>query len=248
MRALADWLSALDRRLMAAPTGIRATLIALTIVTMVIVSLPHVPRSFVDYSRWPWLGGIQQPDTYGTDTISETYVARVVVNDVRDMYTKRKVEQTPLEAQTWSKEASGPYPPAVLLAEAGLFAVGERLGVGLYGMVLGLALLFLGASLVYCWQTRWYLFPLLYLNFSYFSERFVFVQDATYLVMLTVVMAALFLARSKRAGTHALMALAIAMKVSPVFYVVEVLRMKRRDGVIFALILAAGLVLPIALF
>jgi len=87
MRALADWLSAMDRRLMAAPTRIRATLIALTIVAMVIVSLPHVPRSFVDYSRWPWLSRIQQPDTYGTDTISETYVARVVVNGLNNVFT-----------------------------------------------------------------------------------------------------------------------------------------------------------------
>src|SRR6188768_367003 len=100
MRALAGRLSALDGRLMAAPTTIRVSVIALTLVTMVIVSLPHVPRSFLDYARWPWLSGIQQPETYGTDTLSETYVARVVVNDVRDMYTKRKVDQTPLEAQT----------------------------------------------------------------------------------------------------------------------------------------------------
>jgi len=74
------------------------------------------------------------------------------------------------------------------------------------------------------------------------------VQDATYLVMLTVVMAALFLARAKRSGAHALMALAIAMKVSPLFYPAEVLRMQRRDRVLFGLILAAGFLLPIVLF
>src|SRR4051794_8518901 len=102
MRALADRLSALDGRLMAVPARIRGALIGFTILTMLLVSLPHVPRSFVDYSRRPWLSGIAQPDTYGTDTISETYVARVVVNDVRDMYTKQMVDQTPLEARTWS--------------------------------------------------------------------------------------------------------------------------------------------------
>ena len=73
--------------------------------------------------------------------------------------------------------------------------MGDALGIGLYGMVAGLALLFLGLSLIYFLRTRWYLFPLLYLNFSYFGERFFYVQDGSYLVMLTVVMAALFAAR-----------------------------------------------------
>ena len=82
------------------------------------------------------------------------------------MYTRRKLQQTPLEASTWSKQASSPYPPFTLLSLAGLHAIGERVGVGLYGMVLLLAVLFVTLSAVYFLRTRWYLFPLLYLNFA----------------------------------------------------------------------------------
>ena len=67
--------------------------------------------------------------------------------------------------------------------------------IGFYGAILTLAILFVAASAVYFLNTRWYLFPALYLNFLYFGERFVHVQDCSYLVMLTVVMAALYLAR-----------------------------------------------------
>ncbi|MEO8482385.1 MAG: hypothetical protein ABI634_09270 [Acidobacteriota bacterium] len=220
------------------------SVIAITLMVMLAGSLPKVPRAFVNYARLPVLNRLPQPEAYGTDTIADTYEAKVILNDVSDMYTKRRLDQTPLEAQTWSEEASAPYPPAVLLAEAGLHAVGERLGIGLYGMVLLLAVAFIGMSLWYCLQTRWYLFPLLYLNFGYFSERFVHVQDGSYLVMLCVVMAALLLARARRPGPHALIALAITMKVSPLFYVTELLRMRRRDAAVFVAILAAGLLLP----
>jgi hypothetical protein len=237
-------LERIDRVLMRAPTTVRASVITLTLLVMLAFSLPHVPRVAVDYRTWPVLNRIDQPEMYGTDTIADTYESKVILNDVRDMYTKRQLEQTPLEAETWSKEASAPYPPAVLLAEAGLLAIGERLGVGLYGMVLLLALAFLAMSLWYCVQTRWYLFPLLYLNFSYFSERFVHVQDGSYLVMLCVVMAALLLARTRRPGSHALMAVATVMKISPLFYATEVARMRRRDAAIFVAILVAGLLLP----
>lgn len=233
-----------DDRLMRVSSLGRAVLIGVTLLVMLGFSLPHVPRVAVDYTALPLLNGIAQPDTYGTDTIADTYESKVIVNDVRDMYTKRQLEQTPLEAQTWSKAASAPYPPAVLLAETALYAIGTRLGIGLYGMVLGLAVAFLGMSLWYCLQTRWYLFPLLYLNFAYFSERFVYVQDGSYLVMLCVVMVALLLARASLAGSHALMAVAIAMKLSPIFYATELLRLRRRDAVLFVAIVAVGLVLP----
>ena len=89
-------------------------------------------------------------------------------------------------------------------------------GLGIYGMVLLLAVVFIGLSLVLL-ATRWYVFPLLYLNFSYFGTRFVAVQDGSYLVMLVVVIAALLRARRRVLG-HALMAVAIAMKVSPVYH------------------------------
>jgi hypothetical protein len=237
-------LAALDAWLLAWPRAGRCAAVALTIAVMIAFSLPKVPRPFVDYASLPLLRHISQPATYGTDTIADVYESRVVVNDVFDMYTKANVEQTPLEAQTWSKAASAPYPPAVLLAEAGLAAVGDRLDIGLYGMVLLLAIAFVGLSLWYCLRTRWYVFPLLYLNFVYFSERFVFVQDGSYLVMLVVVMAALLLARAGRGLCHALVAVAITMKLSPLAYAMNLPKMTRRHAAIFIAILVAGLVLP----
>ena len=125
------------------------------------------------------------------------YGAKVVLNDVADMYAKARLEQTPIEASTWTKEESAPYPPAVRLTQAAMFAVGEWTGIGFYGLTVLLAALFLATSAWYFLQTRWYLFPLLYLNFSFFADRFVYVQDGSYLVMLTCVMGALVLTRRR---------------------------------------------------
>jgi hypothetical protein len=234
----------IDEVLMKAPGGIRGVVYALTVAVMVVTALPHVPRAYVDFSSLPVLGALPQPDTYGTDTIADMYVARVVLNDPADMYTKAKVAQTPLEAATWTKEASSPYPPAMLLAEAGLYALGEWTGIGFYGMVLMAAVFVVTSSAIYFLKTRWYLFPALYLNFSYFGERFVYVQDGSYLVMLSVILTALWLARAGRDASHALVALAIAMKLSPLYYLTNLPRMRRSVAVVFVGILAAGLVLP----
>ena len=186
----------------------------------------------------------RQYETYGTDTIGDSYVAKVVLNDPLDMYTKARLEQTPLEKATWSREASAPYPPAGLLTAAGLYAIGAATGIEFYGMVLLLAVLFVALSLWYFLRTRWYLFPLLYLNFSYFGHRFVYVQDDSYLAMLVVVMIALVLARARREASHLLMAIAITMKLSPAAYAWHILTMRRRTAMLFAAILFVGLVFP----
>lgn len=238
---------AVDRHLLATPRWIRWLLLLATVAVIVVESLPNVPRQYVDFSGTA-LGTIQRFETYGPDSLSDMYGARVILNDWRDMYTRTRTEQTPLEAATWSKEASAPYPPVVLLAEAGLYAIGERTGIGFYGMILGCAIVFLALSLVYFVRTRWYLFPLLYLNFDYFSERFVHVQDNTYLVMLVVLMVALFLARARLGACHAAMAVAITMKLSPLYYAKNVLWMPRRWAVLFVTIVIAGLVLPIVVW
>jgi hypothetical protein len=235
----------LDAWLMSAPTWVRAGAVLGTVICMAAVSLPNVPRPAADFSRLPLLNRIEQRPSYGTDTIADMYEARVVLNDIGDMYTKASVAQTSLEARTWTREASAPYPPATLLAEAALYRFGEWSGMGFYWTIIGLACVFVGLSLRLFWTTRWYLFPLLYLNFSYFSERFVYVQDCTYLIMLVVVVAALWLARRRHAGCHALMALAITIKLSPLYYAKNVAWMRRRDAVAFAAIVLAGLALPV---
>jgi hypothetical protein len=216
----------------------------LTAVVMAATALPHVPRQIVDLRGVPMLSTLQRHDTYGNDTIGDGYTARVVLNDWRDMYTKTKVEMTPLEAATWPKEACAPYPPAVLLAESGLYALGSWSGIGFYGSLLTLAVVFVVLSARYFLATRWYLFPALYMNFVYFSERFVYVQDCSYLVMLTVVMAALHLARRGHPASHALVALATSMKLSPLYYLVNLGTMRRRDAMLYLAVIVAGLVLP----
>jgi len=214
-------------------------------VVAVLTSLPYVPRAYVDYRHVPGLDRIEQRyETYGTDTIADMYESKVILNDLTDMYTKRRLDQTPAEAATWTKEASSPYPPAVLLMNAGLYEFGQWVQIGYYGMVLVVASLFVGLSAMYFLSTRWYLFPLLYLNFSFFAYRFVYVQDGSYLLMLIVVIAALFLSRRWPSACHLLMALAITMKVSPLYYAKNVVTMAPRVAIAFILVLVAGLVLP----
>jgi hypothetical protein len=239
-----QWVAAVDAALLRAPRRVRLGLYVLTAGVMAATALPHLPRHVVDLSGWPRIGALQRHDTYGNDTIGDGYEARVVLNDWRDMYTKRQLEMTPLEAATWPKEACAPYPPAVLLAEAGLYALGNSLGVGFYGAILALAIIFVVASARYFLRTRWYLFPALYLNFVYFGERFVYVQDCSYLVVLTVLMAALSLARRGHAASHALVAVATAMKLSPLYYLTNLRRMGRRNAAVYVAILAIGFVLP----
>ncbi len=236
--------AAVDRFLLRVNRPVQYTVIAATVLHMIVVAIPNVPRAYVDYARFPPLSGVQQHETYGNDTIGNMYVAKVVLNDPLDMYTKARLEQTPLEKATWTREESAPYPPAALLTAAGLYAIGAAIGIGFYGMVLLLAALFVALSVWYFLNTRWYLFPLLYLNFAYFGHRFVYVQDDTYLAMLVVVMIALVLARAKREASHLLMALAITMKLSPAAYVWQILTMRRGMAIGFAAILFAGLVFP----
>lgn len=232
------------------PVGLaRKAVLAVTVVAMVLQALPWVPRDVLDYRHLPLLNRIaQKQQTLGSDTVADAYEARVVLHDVRDMYTKRETAQTPLEAQYWSREASAPYPPVALLLEAGLFALGGRTATGLYLLILACAAAFLALSLLYFVQTRWYLFPLLYLNFWYLGERFVAVQDCTYLLLLLVAVIALHLARARRPLAHVLMAVAITIKLSPLFYVTEVPRMRRGTAALFAAIVVAGLALPILLW
>jgi hypothetical protein len=199
-----------------------------TALAILLFSLPRIPRD----------------GHYGPDTIADMYGARVVLNDVSDMYTKAHVEQTAVEAATWTKEESAPYPPAVRLTQAAMLAIGQRTGIGFYGLTLLLAVVFLAASAWYFLQTRWYLFPLLHLNFSFFADRFVYVQDGSYLVMLTCVMGALLLARHRHRAAPLLMAVATTMKLLPLYYVRHVVRMPRSTALAYIAILLAGLVLP----
>lgn len=223
---------------------LRLSVMVATAVVMLAWSMPHIPRVYVDFSRVPILRGIEQPETYGTDTIADMYAAKVVLNDPADMYARQRLEQTPLEAATWSKEASSPYPPLMLLSLAFLYVLGDVTGLELYGMVLVLAVSFIALSAWYFWRTRWYLFPILYLNFAYFAERFVEVQDGSYLIMLNVVVVALLLAERRRDVPHVLMAIATVLKLLPLYHLAHMPEMRPRTRAVVAGVLAAGFVLP----
>jgi hypothetical protein len=236
----------LDTALLAVPRRIQHLVLLGTVIVIVLFSLPRVPRQYADLAHLT--PRITQPAGYGSDTIADMYGAKVVLNDVADMYAKAHLAQTPIEAATWTKEESAPYPPAVRLTQAAMFAVGEWTGVGFYGLTLMLAALFLATSAWYFLQTRWYLFPLLYLNFAYLADRFVYVQDGSYLVMLACVMGALVLTRRRYHAAPLLMALATTMKLLPLAYARYLPRLARRSpkgvGGCYAAILIAGLVLP----
>jgi len=248
MRRLYQLAQTLDTQLLAVRARTRRLVLALTILTMIGVGLPSVPREYVDYSRMPGLNDVRQERLYGPDTVADMYEAKVVLNDVRDMYTKREYNQTAREAQLWSKEASAPYPPVTLLAVAGLYKLGEVTGVGYYGMVLSLACLFVALSLFYFLRTRWYVFPILYLNFSYFARRMVYVQDGTYLIMLVITLIALLLVSHRREAAHLLMATSIVVKLSPLYYAKNVFAMRPWVAGAFVAILTAGLLLPFFVF
>ena len=195
--------------------------IAATVLHMIAVAIPNVPRVYVDYSRFRCSAAFTSTDLYGRDSIGNSYFAKVVLNDPLDMYTKARLDRLRSRRRLdqggiSSLSAGGP-------AHGG-GAVCHRSGVGnrLLRHGLLLAALFVALSLWYFLHTRWYLFPLLYLNFAYFGYRFVYVQDDSYLAMLVVVMIALILARARRQASHILLALAITMKLSPAVYVLGI--------------------------
>jgi hypothetical protein len=233
-----------DALLLSVRWPVRTVVLMLTVGLMIWQALPQVPREYIDYSRIGILSRIAQPTHFGSDTMGDAYEAKVVLNAPSDMYTKTRLEQTAAEAAVWTKRESAPYPPAMLLAEAALYRVGELTGLRFYGVILLLAFSFVGLSLMYFVRTRWYVFPLLYANFAYLAYRMIYVQDCSYLVMLNVVVVALMLARSRTAVAHTLMAVAITMKLTPLWFAKDVVLMPRRQAWTFAVIVAAGLVLP----
>jgi len=235
----------LDAALRAVPRPLQYVVIVCTLAGMFWVALPHVPRSYVDFARVSWLPDVAQREEVGPDNIALMYASKVILNDPWDMYERANLAQTPLEAATWTKEESGPYPPVLLLSAAALFALGEGTGIGYYGAVLSLFAIFIGLVAAYCLRTSWYVFPLLFANFSYFGYRFVAVQDGTYLIMLTTVMLALHVAHRRPTWAHPLVALAITMKLSPLYYLKSLCSIPRRSAWTMLAILTVGFVLPI---
>ena len=104
--ALARVVARFDARLRAVRSPVRTAILAITVAAIVAQSLPWVPCDVVDFARLPLLHRIHQQTMFGSDTVADSYEARVVLNDLRDMYTKRETEQTALESYYWSRAAS----------------------------------------------------------------------------------------------------------------------------------------------
>jgi hypothetical protein len=135
-----------------------------------------------------------------------------------------------------------------LLTEAGISWLGETTGVGFYGLILALAALFVAQLAWYCLSTRWYVFPLLGVLGLYFGYRFTYVQDCTYLIMLVTLMTALGLARRQSGLADLAVALATAVKLSPLYYASNLLRMRRPIALAFVAILIVALIVPYFVF
>ena len=64
--------AALDRFLLRVNRPVKYTVIAATVLQMIAVAIPNVPRAYVDYARFPLLSRVHQHETYGTDTIGNS--------------------------------------------------------------------------------------------------------------------------------------------------------------------------------
>jgi hypothetical protein len=145
--------TAADAALLAVPRRTQFVILLGTVLIILVVSLPRVPRQYIDFSALPLRHGVSQPDTYGPDTIADMYGAKVVLNDVGDMYTKAHLEQTPLEA-THVDERGIRAVSAADAADACRDASPWRMDRHrFYGLTLALAAFFIGGSAWYFLQT-----------------------------------------------------------------------------------------------
>ena len=64
-----DAARAIDASLLQVSGQVRYTVIAVTVLHMIAVAIPSVPRAYVDYARVPLLSGVQQHEHTTTVTI-----------------------------------------------------------------------------------------------------------------------------------------------------------------------------------
>jgi len=219
--------------------GAKIATLLVTLTFVVGVRLWLVPAEFLDT-------GFNPTPTPGRDYYADSYTARVVANDPADMYVKRQTPQLP-EEQVWSKPAASPYPPLCLLTMGAMYQAGNSLGLSYYWMAVSLEALFLLLALVYCWKTRWYLFVLLSMNVFVAWRVWGLGADSSSIMVLLAGMIALVAARFRPSWAHPLVALMIATKLTPVFYLNNFLRMRLPGQLATVAILLCGLVLPLYL-
>jgi hypothetical protein len=235
-----DTLTRLDAWLMARSTRVRVAVLGSTLAFAVLVRLAHVPASYHDF------GWLNRGNDYGCDYYSDAYGARTVFNHPLDMYTRRLTEQTRAETY-WPKRSVAPYPPAELLLLAGAHALGQATGLGLYGMLMATDALLVLLVLAYSLQTRWYLFPLVELN-VFLAYRFWGIGSFNGLLVLLFLMLGVMAARARPALGILAAVFAVCLKLTPIFFLTNFLRFRRRTAVLAAALLFAGFVLPLFVF
>jgi hypothetical protein len=236
MDKLARW----DGWLVARPPAARVVVLGLTLAFALVVRLSYVPVSYHDF------GWLNRGSDYGCDYYSDSYGARTVENHPLDMYTRRLTEQTRPEMY-WSKRSAAPYPPAELFLLAGAHALGEATGLGLYGMLMAADGLLVLAMLVYALETRWYLFPLVQLN-VFLAYRFWGIGSFNGLLVLSCLMLGVMVARTRPTAGILCAVFAVCLKLTPVFFLTNFLRFRRRTALAAGALLVAGFVLPLFVF
>ncbi len=236
MTTLSRW----DAWLMARATSVRVTVLGLTLAFAAIVRLSYVPVSYHDF------GWLNRGTDYGCDYYSDAYGARTVYNHPLDMYTRRLTEQTRPEMY-WPKRSVAPYPPAELLLLACAHAVGEKTGIGLYGMLMAADALLVLLTLGYSLRTRWYLFPLVELN-VFLAYRFWGIGSFNGLLVLLFLTLAVMLARARPAAGILCAVFAVCLKLTPIFFLSNFLRFRRRTALAAGALLVSGFVVPLFVF
>jgi hypothetical protein len=65
-----------DAALMAVSRRTQHVVVAMAVLLCAVVGLHDVPSAYVDFSGWPVLSHIQHRGSYGSDTLSDMYVAQ----------------------------------------------------------------------------------------------------------------------------------------------------------------------------
>lgn len=237
---MSETLKRWDAWLLARPWSARLVVLALTLAFAVTARLAYVPQAYLD------LGALNRGSDYGCDYYSDTYGARTVYNHPLDMYTRRLTEQTHAETY-WTKRAVAPYPPFELLLLAGAHALGRATGIQLYGVLMALDAVLLAVVLGYSLRRRWYLFPLVELN-VFLAYRFWGIGSCNGLLVMLCLMLGVALARSRPVAGCLLGVFAVCLKFTPVFFLTNFLRFRRRTALAAGVLLLAGFVLPLFVF
>jgi hypothetical protein len=235
-----DTLTRWDAWLMARGAAIRVAVLGVTLAFALVVRLSYVPVSYHDF------GWLNRGTDYGCDYYSDAYGARTVYNHPLDMYTRRLTEQTRPEMY-WPKRSVAPYPPAELLLLAGAHALGEKTGIGLYGMLMAVDALLVLSTLGYSLVTRWYLFPLVELN-VFLAYRFWGIGSFNGLFVLLFLTLGVILARRRPALGILSAVFAVCLKLTPIFFLTNFLRFRRGTALAAGALLFAGFVLPLFVF